>query len=405
MKVLVVDNGLCVEFARTLANSGAFHAVGYYSPYVADFPELRDAAPGSGFPELVREYQLFEAIPRYDAFAFPDLYYADLQDYLELQGMPVWGAHRNEELELDRSFLLSNQADCKMPTPKSHIITLGEAYDTAKPGDFLKISRFRGDTETIKVGNDDVWYHDLMLRWGPMAKTQIVIRQRPLPDGPEVGSDCLIQLGKIVRPMLAGYEIKDKAYIGRVCHSLPPTLKAVLDKCVSMMNQGLYSQFLSTEILNGTLIDITTRVPQPPGDLHLYMWTNLSHNIALALHGSEAQRLTPRNEWGCQLILHSNEPEHYICFNEHPEHLYLRRAFVVNSRTYLAPRRANSPLSEVGSIVGTGWTAKDAINNALKNAKDTDLPEGISYDKNCQDELLEKLEEGNKDPLIALVSK
>ena len=98
--VCVVDNGLFVEVACTLAEH--FGAVFYYSPWQNAFPKSNSLLIGKGLPGVTRIDDLWGILNDVDLWVFPDVYHAGLQVQLEAMGKRVWGSRYGEELELDR---------------------------------------------------------------------------------------------------------------------------------------------------------------------------------------------------------------------------------------------------------------------------------------------------------------
>jgi hypothetical protein len=408
MKLLVIDNSQYVEFARCLGRSGLFDEVGYYAEWRTDFPCAQEAAVGNGFDEIVREYNLYDCLEEYDAFAFPDLYWADMQDWLRKQGTPVWGCGADEMLERDRWHLLQEMQRVGMKVPESALVSVVKAFKTAEPGDIVKISTFRGDVETITITGDPSWYHELALRWGPMVDEIKVIYQKPLPSGCEAGFDLLVVGGKPVFPFSVGYEYKDAGYIEKNINlaALPKPLKSTYDGVLKLISSD-YNNFLSTEVLSKCMIDVTCRMPQPPGDMKLYLWQSLPTIIRMMLEGKSVANVetNPRKLWGCQLIVHNNEPSKYKNFGTIDEsirdHVYFSRGFALHGEVWIVPwRSSHVDFVDAVSIVGGGNSPEEAIEEAKAVAGELEIPHGCYLDSGAPDELMRCLEEGEEEGII-----
>ena len=93
--ICIVDNGLFVSFARTLAKG--FGRTLYHKPFQSAFVRTNDLAPGRGFPELEwceQPLALLGTTPdedEIDLWVFLDLYQGGLQEFLRSSGRRVWG--------------------------------------------------------------------------------------------------------------------------------------------------------------------------------------------------------------------------------------------------------------------------------------------------------------------------
>lgn len=395
-KVLVVDNGLYVEFARTLARSGRFSQVGYFAPFAADFPAARDLAVGAGFPEIKREYELFEVLEEYELFAFPDLYWADMQAWAHKNSGGVWGSGRDEYLEVDREALLRFLKSHKLRLPHYNIYKgLDKVAEWADDGDIVKVnSAFRGDTETFRVNLTNLaWQHEIALRLGPLADLTEFIVESPIRDAHEPGFDAIVANGAFLWPMLLGYEEKDKGYIGRVVEELPEVLDDIR-KAIESTLSVTYSNFLSTEVRGKILIDITTRVPQPPGDAEFAVISNLGEIVRAAATGAKVPEPDYSHAFVCQLIIIADDPKRFHGLSVPHElmpFVFMNRAFQVGDVLWTAPQKAES-LLEVGAVVGMGNSEDEAFSEAQRIAKELALPDDLHISDTTVDALKKKLD-------------
>src|SRR5271157_3821164 len=414
MKVLVVDNSQYVEFARVLGKSGLFENVGYFAPWQEDTPVAQEMAVGSGWPEFTREYDLFEALDNYDALCFPAMYHDGMQRWARRRGMPVWGSGDAEHLERDRWKLLETMASLGMNTSPSQLLTLDEARKQVSNGDVLKFSTFRGDVETTVHKGDFTWYHETALRWGPLAGKLKVVLQKPLPKGAEPGYDTIIVRGQVVGPISVGYEVKDGGYIecNMPLRDLPPQFVDI-HKGVMQMLGPEYTNFMSTEVMSETLLDITCRIPEPPGNLKFYIWQGIPEIVLRHLsggYGSAPYRngTDPRAKWGVQLIAHNNNPKNYCKWGaidaSIAEQVFFNRAFVLDGCVWTAPWKDRSVQDwvDAASVCGCGDTPEEAIDEAQRVADELKLPAGCLIDAGTTDSLMEALEEGEKEGIPLL---
>jgi len=395
-KLLVIDNGLYVEFARTLARSGRFSQVGYFAPFAADFPAARDLAVGAGFPEIKREYTLFEVLEEYELFAFPDLYWADMQDWVRKNIGGVWGSGRDEYLEVDREALLRFLQKHKLRQPHYNIYKgIDKVAEWADDGDIVKVnSAFRGDTETFRVNLTNLaWQHELALRLGPLANLIEFIVEAPIRDAHEPGFDAIVANGAFLWPMLLGYEEKDKGYIGRVVEELPETLDDIR-KAIESTLSPTYSNFLSTEVRGKVLIDITTRVPQPPGDAEFAAILNLGEIVRAVATGGKVPEPDFSHAFVCQLVIIADDPKRFhglFVPHELKPFVFMNRAFQVGDIVWTAPQKAEA-LLEVGAVVGLGNSEDEAFSEAQRIAKELSLPDDLRISDTTVDALKKKLD-------------
>src|ERR1700722_8124985 len=99
--VCVVDNGLFLEVARTLAKD--FGKVLYYMPWQSGYPKSNVLLVGHGIPGIKRIDSFWPLLDEIDLFVFPDVYEGPLQEHLVSLGKRVWGSRNGDELELFRA--------------------------------------------------------------------------------------------------------------------------------------------------------------------------------------------------------------------------------------------------------------------------------------------------------------
>lgn len=266
---LIVDDGLNAELAPRLARE--FGEVAYWSPSITAFPQHPQSIVGAGFEDVLRVPldKLYDAIPAADLIVFPDLYMADLQGYLRDQGKRVWGSGSGEQLELDRIALRDYCKQQGLPAFKYELAHGMDELEEALRADeecFVKISKYRGDTEThhhLSWKQSEAWFADLVSHLGPLGDGTIFILDPPI-DGCEFGADLLTVDGRFPRRAMYGPEIKDAGYKGQVTANLPPHLDRINQALAPWFKQNRYRNLFSTEARGEYFIDLAARFPAPP---------------------------------------------------------------------------------------------------------------------------------------------
>jgi hypothetical protein len=399
MRVLVIDNGGYAKFAWHLGRSGLFEHVGYFAPWQTDFVSLKDCAVGTGFEEFIREWDIYEALPRYDAFVFPYQYWKGAVSMLRAQGYPVWAAGNDEELELDRQQLLYMMEAYKMPCPQYEVVKgVDAAVRAAKDGDIIKVTGYaRGDLETAKhVAEYPDWANELRDRCGPLANEMSIIVQKPLKDRIEGGFDWIV-VGGVPLPIFSvGYEAKDSGYVAHVTDKMPDLLLPVAAG-VQKMIHDTYTNFLSVEALDDVLIDITCRVPSPPGDSLMQVYTNFPDIVKGALEGQRVMP-TPHDAYFCELIICREDPLTFSsitvprsCESRVAIHNAFKRKDVL-----WCPPAPWSKLIQIGSVTGMGNSPKNAIKDAQSVAEELGFSKHVAVNAHAADDILQTIDKGKK---------
>jgi hypothetical protein len=378
--VLIVDNGLFVSLAQTLARR--FGKVLYYSPWEQSFPRSNDTLVGYGIPGVTRVDSIWPVIDDVDLFVFPDIFHGPLQVYLRKQGKRVWGSGIGENLEIIRGLFkrLIRSAGLEVG-PFRQIRGLDRLRDFLKDNDdhYVKISRTRGDMETFhaptyKLIEPRLDQLEHML--GAKKHIQEFIVEAPIAPAIEVGYDGYTIDGKYPQTALYGVEIKDTAYLGQVVpyRQLPAGVQEVNRRLAGMFNDWTYRGFWSSEIrIKGGkpyLIDPCCRMASPPGELYQMMITNLADVL---WHGAMGDLVEPEfsDTWGAQIVMRSSWTEKEWAAVDFPASIadnvklsYLTR---IQGRNYFIPQPVE--MAEFGSVVATGSSPDDAIKNVTKIAE------------------------------------
>lgn len=250
---ICVDNGLFIEIARQLAKS--FKKVYYYMPWKNGFPKSNQYVVGEGIEGVERIYDFWDYKDKADIFIFPDIYDADMQLELLRQGKLVWGSRKGENMELYREQMKEYMKSKGLyVSPYKVVKGLDNLRSYLKEHDdvWVKQNVTRGDFETANSLNYktfepvlDEWEHKL----GKVKHIKKFIVEKGVK-AVETGMDCYTIDGKYPDKTLAGIEVKDLGYVGRIVeyNKLSTKITDFNDKVSSLFNMYGYRGFFSTEI-------------------------------------------------------------------------------------------------------------------------------------------------------------
>jgi hypothetical protein len=378
--VCVVDNGLFPELARTLAKS--FGKTYYMSSWQSAFPRSNEILIGAGVPGVTRIDSIWPILNEVHLFVFPDIFHGPLQVYLSHLGKRVWGSRLGENLETMRGLSKRWLKDLGLPVgPYRQIRGLDSLRSYLKENDnqFVKISRTRGDMETFHAKTYKLIeprLDELEHSFGARKKVAEFIVEAPIEPAIEVGYDGYTVDGLFPDTALFGVEIKDTAYLGHIVpyDLLPASVKTVNKGLSKFFHDVQYRGFFSSEIRvkDGIpyLIDPCCRMASPPGELYSYMIENLAEVL---WQGSIGNLVTAEynGAWGAQLVMRSPWAEQNwqpIDFpNSVRDNVKLHYLTMIEGRHYYVPQSIEMP--EIGSVVASGESADEAINNCIKVAE------------------------------------
>lgn len=379
--VCVIDNGLFVEFAVRLAKD--FGKVYYHSPWESAFPTTNRLIVGAGLPGVERVESIWPIINKVDLFVFPDICYADLQEYLVSIGKRVWGSRRGEELEQYRDFCKQVLASVDLPVGRYALLTgVSELRDYLKDNDnqYVKINRTRGDFETFKAENlrlVEPRLVEIEQQLGAKKDITQFIAEDEITDAVEVGYDGYTVDGQFPTRAMSGIEIKSCGYVGRMQNysMIPAPLREVNTKMANILEQYQYRNMWCAETRitregKPFVIDPCTRAGSPPSEVALLMYTNLAD---IMWHGAEGFCVdpVPAAEWAAEIMLHSDwAARHWQPVDFPPElrdNVKLYFPTVIDGRYYTVP--VGHDLPAIGAVAAVGATLEEAINNAKKVAE------------------------------------
>jgi len=379
--IMVVDNGLFVEISKTLAKT--FKRVLLYVRWEGSFPKSNQYVIGQGIEGVERVYNIYEYIDEVDIFCFPDIYDGQLQLHLESLGKLVFGGRMAEEMELYRHAMKEHMKKVGLYVTNYEIVTgVDNLIDYLKqhPNVFVKQNITRGDFETFHSKNYlliEPVVEELSHKLGAIRHTKEFIVEDAYDNAVETGMDCYCIDGQFPSRTLAGIEVKDCGYVGKMVNysKLPECITDFNDKMSSTMKDFGYKGFFSTEIrvskkLPPYMLDFCARAGSPPNELYQYMYKNLAEIIWYGAKGILIDPIT-EHKYGVECLIHSAWSDmnwQAISFpKKYRDNIKLRNACVVNGRYYCAPQ--SSGLVEMGAVVTTGNTLKEAIDEMHKIAE------------------------------------
>ncbi len=396
--LVIVDHGISLHLAETLAES--YGKIIIFIPNIEAYPSPNRDEIGTGLKNVDRIYDLNDFLcsdpdKEKTIFFFPDIGFSGEQKRLKKSGYHVCGSGDSDILELDKWYFQQEIAKIGLPVAKTErlvgITALKEYLKDKKSGEcFIKISFHRGLMETYKWKGmflSSSWLHDLTSRLGNHAEKQVFLVQHKIDSIAEIGMDTMNLNGDTPENSLFGLEIKDAGYICKVLKEQPKEIQIVNEKLKPIFKKlGVAGQY-SNEVRvtaddKSHVIDLTIRMPSPPGELFPAMYEK--HCYAQAIydlaHGI-LPTLKPKWKYGAEIILTSSwlDANHWLPVqipDEAKPYVRLKNYCVKDDKTYIIP---NGNGAFMGGVIGYGNTAEEASKMAVKYA---DMVEGeeVIYD-------------------------
>lgn len=379
--VCVIDDGQFLEVGIRLQRE--FGKVYFHNPCLIEgFPKVAKAAIGNGIDELTWVRDLWEIKNKVDLFVFLDCQNSGIQLELESQGKRVIGTRRADRLENGRINFKKIQQRIGLQVPKHLIIDglqalrehLGKVKDR-----WVKWDRYRGSFETkhhTDIKLSEGWLNELACELGPLADDAQFLVEEPIRGAVEIGYDGFF-FGQFPSKTLFGPEIKSKCYIGSVVdyENLDERIRGINEALAPELKKEGYRNFFSTEIRiaeddenfeDGTpvLIEPTCRVPSPPFEAELEIYSNLGEML---WHGAEQDMVEPdmaaKFAVACRLS-HDDEAKGWRGIQipeEVRQWVKLYDAIKKDDVYYIAPKEPHA--QRVGCIVGIGDTIEEAVDH------------------------------------------
>lgn len=411
--VCIVDNGLFVSFARTLAKG--FGRTLYHKPFQSAFVRTNDLVPGRGFAELEwceQPLALLGATPEedeIDLWVFLDLYQSGLQEFLRVTGRRVWGAGQGEEQELYRWKYKQHLKKLGLPVQDvARIVGMDSLREFLRKNEnkFVKTSYVRGDFETFhheKYYLSEPRLDELSHTLGAKKDNYEFIVEDEIPDAVEIGYDGFVIDGKYPLLAMQAYEVKDCGMVGVVkpYEKLAQPVKeiniAIRDDFASYGYRGFFcSEIRYTKKKEPFFIDPCCRLGTPSNELLQELFEGWPQVV---WDGAEGIVTTPKMKakFGALAIINSEWAVNDWLAVHFPKELddfvKLRFHTRVKDKNYVVPQSIGIP--DVGCVVGTGDTLEKAIGQCKQRGKEI---KGFQVSVNYQalDKAVEVVENGKK---------
>lgn len=307
----VVDKGLFLPLARRLERD--VRKVSYWTPAEKDFPTMLDAI-GYGFTDIERVSSYLEDLDDVDAVVFPDVGFSLLQADLEAHGIPVWGSHGGDELELSRGLFLDKLEELGLPIPpyeRLKGIDNLRAYLKDHEDKWIKISGNRGDWETFhwRSWKEDENELDVKAaRLGPFRNLIVFYVFDSIEAEVEDGCDSYCVGGEFPSLVIHGMEAKDKAFVGawQELAGMPEQMFKINEAFGPVLGEYGYRNFFSTEVRitqdgEAFFTDPCCRAGSPPNQVMQEMIGNLAEVIWEGAQGNLVEP-EPAAKFGVQAI-------------------------------------------------------------------------------------------------------
>jgi hypothetical protein len=403
---LVVDHGRFVHVARCLGQQ--FAKVYYTSPEERDCPLVREASVGDGFDEIERVKSAWQVKDEVDLVVFPDIGFECMQAELRYQGIPVWGAGNASYLESNKSVFLDELSKTELPVAPHTVIkglTNLRLHLMKEEDKYIKISKYRGDWETLHWTNFDEMEGTLdsyAVRFGCLKELITFYVFDAIETEIEDGVDAYCVGGHWPENVLHGMECKDKAYIGTIqkMQDLPEEVICVndcfgpiLDRLTNHGALKFSTEVRITEERESYFIDPTARFGSPPSQGECLLIKNLPEII---YRGALGELVEPEHEdnFVVQAFLSMcddrDEWRSVKLTEEQDEAIKGGFCCKVDGKLCLMPI-TEYHTKEVGYLCATGKTMKQAIEN-LRKLKD-DLPCSLHCEFASLADLLKEIHE------------
>lgn len=398
-------SGQYTAIAERLGRKDGFEKVYYCTNWQHSFPKYNSYCVGIGVPNIERVDSIFDVMEICDIFVFPDLYFGSMQDWLRSQGKIVFGSGSGEDMEIYRDEFFEMQKEVGLPVGKYEVVkgmTKLRKYLVGKEKQWIKTNLLRGQGETFEFKNLKLSASrlDEMEHGFGAYKEEAIFCVFESIEGIELGHDTFIVDGKTMPKVMVGLEIKDSAYCGKIIdyEKTPKVLKNIDTKLEPYFKDKKYRGFFSSEVRwNGKVgyfSDATDRAPQPPSDLMLEIYDNFPEMVWEIANGN-VPKVEASKKYGCQIIIKSswatNEPCAIYFPEKYKNNVKIKSVMYKDGQPYFVPLQ-DFPMEEIGSIVATGSTLKEAIENARTIAKEVE-GDCLKINTDCLDEAAKEVEE------------
>ena len=371
-----------------------FGKVYYCTNWQQSFPKWNTMVIGMGVENIERVDSIWEVYDEIDLFVFPDLYFGSFQKWLREQGKIVFGSGLGENIEIYRDQFFELQEEVGLPVSGYEAvkgITKLRKKLKDKENVWIKTNLIRGNGETFNYKNSrlsesrlDEIQHSL----GAYKDEAIFLICEPIDDAIEIGHDTFVIDGNVPEKVTLGLEVKDSSYVGCVqpYEKTHDVIKNIDKKMKPYFEEVNYRGFFSTEVRwngkKGFWGDATCRCGQPPSDAQTELYDNFSEIIWEVANG-RIPEIKSKNRFVAQIIIKSSwatsEPQAVYFPEKYKNNVKLKSLMYKDGVAYYIPIDGFS-MEEIGSVVATGKTLKEAIMNAKEISKTV---EGDCISINC----------------------
>lgn len=404
---LIYDYGTFLPLAQRLSKD--FGKVMYFTPWESKSPQHKLTMFGKNIPGIERVNKFFDYVDEADVIIFPDCTNSDMQLHLESCGYNVFGSRNGCELEQDRVLSKDIFKKAKLPVgPYETVIGTDKLRKYLKSHEevFVKVDCMRGDFESFKSCNYDfidTKISDIERILGRARNEVEFIVEEELQDKVEVGYDGYCIDGKFPKKTLFGIEIKDLGYVGVFTdhNKIPEPVHLINDALVPYLTKYNYRNFFSTEVRvgkdkKGYPIDLTCRMPIPPGNVYCDMYENISEIIFEGAKGNLIEA-KPKAKFGVEVIINDEFAEENwvpVSFSKkYSDNIRLRNACYIDDSYCTIPQYVKT--SDMGSIVCCGNTIDECVNK-IEEMSDDIKAFGIDIAKGSLDKANEEIEKLKK---------
>jgi hypothetical protein len=379
---MIVDNGEFVDFARSLGRS--YKKVYYHNPDWSSFyRSVNECQLGSGFEEIELVPGMMDHFDEVDFYIFLRSMDASIQVLLAGLGKAVWGAKHGIWLEYERDRCKQLMKSLGLPVaPYAALKGLDALAEYLKKHDdqWVKLNGYRAHFESFFAPDyEQVESKFNRMRWemGENRNDVTFTSENNLPDAFEFAIDSQSIFGQLPNKVLYGVEIKDVGYLARwTDYAAVPDFAKAFDKAIApTLEEEGYCTFYSPETRKGKegpahMIDLTCRLPSPPGECYPTAMKNLPEVMWEGANGNCIDP-EPSDEWVAQLMLESEwAASNWTAIDipkEYEPYLKLKSVERRNGKLYVIPQMVKS--STIGAAIGKGSTMERAINMAREVAK------------------------------------
>mgnify|MGYP000896122339 CR=1 FL=1 len=357
-----------------------FGTVYYCTNWQHSFPKYNSYCSGMNVPEIKRVDSPFSVLDAVDLIVFPDLFFGEFQDWLRKKGYIVFGSGSGENIEIKRDEFFELQEEVGLPVSgykKIRGITKLRKHLKYEENKWIKTNYIRGNGETFNYINErlsESRLNEMQNTLGAFGEEAVFLVCDPIDNAIEIGHDTFVIDGKYPKDVMYGLELKDAAYITKVVKYdfMPSVLSNIDRKMSSFFKDNTYRGFFSSEVRwtgkKGYWGDATTRAGQPPSDLQQLLLDNFSEIIWNVAHG-EVPEIKASKKYGCQLIIKSSLGYSQAVYfpEKYKDNIKIKNMMYKDGVPYHVVLDGIE-MEEIGSVVATGNTLKEAIEEAKKIA-------------------------------------